>query len=77
MNPTQMAAVKELLQEIELEQKMHEIHMEKRRQELMAFVPYFDDYREMYSFIKKNTPNLEAFCRDINEALPIFWKSKE
>lgn len=72
MTEGQRAAVKELLQEIELEEAIHRKKMEGRRQELMRFVPYFESYGEMYQFIAENTMSLEQFCKDMFEARKIF-----
>lgn len=77
MTDGQLAAVKELLQLIELEEMVHRQKMRKRRQELMEFVPFFESYGEMYQVIRQNTPSLADFCLDMAEARSIWDRAQK
>jgi hypothetical protein len=77
MTESQQEEVKLLLVKIKLKQKTHESEMGALRQQLLQYAQYFETYAEMYSFIKANTPTLGDFCKDMLEAMPIFWKRKD
>lgn len=65
------------LKEIIEETHRHELTMRKLREDLLSCAAYFESYGEMYTYIKAHTPNFEAFCTDMKDALPIFYKAEE
>ena len=68
MTSQQKSCVRDKLNEIILTQEWYKKTMSRLRVELLLNAKNFDNYVEMYSFIKKNTPSLEDFCLDMLDA---------
>lgn len=67
MTPAQMLLVEANLAEINAELARHKATMEGLRSKLLLNARNFDTYIEMYRFVKKHTPSLEAFNTDMWE----------
>ena len=77
MDAAKQNEIKELLQIVSLKQAIHDREMSEMRKRLISYAKYFDNYAEMYLFIKANTFSLADFCKDMWEAAPIFWNSQK
>ena len=77
MNKEHSILIENKLKEIIEETHRHELTMKKLRNELLSCAAYFESYGAMYTYIKSHTPNFEAFCTDMTDALPIFYKAEE
>lgn len=57
-----------ILQEIEVLEADFKRQMTEKRNELIQCSLWFDNYLEMYKFIKKFTPDFQSFLKDIQES---------
>lgn len=77
MNVEQMLSVEDKLLEINNVNQKYTSDMNKLRKELIQHSVYFESYTEMYLFIKKHTPTLEAFNLDMLEAREIYENNRQ
>ena len=57
-----------ILQELESIEAKYKQDLYQKRKELIELAVHFDNYKEMYSFIKKFTNNKEQFVQDLQDA---------